>query len=44
MNNELLLLTKKHTDISIEKTKSKPQEALELKMNKQTQTFRLILR
>ena len=37
MNNELLLLIKKHTDTSIEQTKSK--ETLEFKMNKQMQTF-----
>ena len=39
MNNELLLLFKKHTDTLIEQTKTKPQETLEFKMNKQTQTF-----
>ena len=39
MNNELLLLNKKHTDTLIEQTKTKPQEALEFKMNKQRQTF-----
>ena len=39
MNNELLLLIKKHTDTLIQQTKTKPQETLELKMNKQTQTF-----
>ena len=39
MNNELLLLIKKHTDMLIEQTKTKPQETLEFKMNKQTQTF-----
>ena len=39
MNNELLLLIKKHTDTLIEQTKTKPQETLELKMNKQMQTF-----
>ena len=39
MNNELLLLIKKHTDTLIEHTKTKPQEALEIEMNKQTQTF-----
>ena len=39
MNNELLLLIKKHIDTLIEQTKTKPQEALELKMNKQTETF-----
>ena len=39
MNNEFLLLIKKHTDTLIEQTKTKPQETLEFKMNKQTQTF-----
>ena len=39
MNNELLLLIKKHTDTLIENTKTNPQETLEFKMNKQMQTF-----
>ena len=39
MNNELLLLIKKHSDTLIEQTKTKPQETLEFKMNKQKQTF-----
>jgi len=39
MNNELLLLIKKHTDTLIEQTKTKPQETLEFKMNKQMETF-----
>ena len=39
MNNELLLLIKKHTDILIENTKTRAQETLEFKMNKQMQTF-----
>ena len=39
MNNEQLLLTKKHTETLIEQTKTKPQETLEFKMNKQMQTF-----
>ena len=39
MNNELLLLIKKHTDTLIEQTKTKPQETLEFKVNKQRQTF-----
>ena len=34
MNNELLLLRKKHTDVIIEQTKTKPQKTLEYKMNK----------
>ena len=39
MNNELLLLIKKHTDTLIENTRTRPQETLEFKMNKQIQTF-----
>ena len=39
MNNQLLLLIKKHTDTLIEQTKTKSQETLEFKMNKQMQTF-----
>ena len=39
MNNELLLLIKKHTDTLIENTRTRPQETLEFKMNKQMQTF-----
>ena len=39
MNNELLLLIKKHTDTLIEQTKTRAQETLEFKMNKQRQRF-----
>ena len=39
MNNELLLLIKKHTDTFREQTKTKPQQTLKFKMNKQMQTF-----
>ena len=39
MNNELLLLIKKHTDTLIEQTKTKPQVTLEFKMDKQMQAF-----
>ena len=39
MNNELLLLYKKHTDTLIEQTKTKPQETLEYKMIRSKQTF-----
>ena len=39
MNNELLLLIKKHTDTLTQQTKTKPQETLEFKMNEQMQTF-----
>ena len=39
MNNELLLLIKKHTDTLIEQTKTKPQETLEFEMTRSKQTF-----
>ena len=39
MNNELLLLTNKPTDTLIEQTETKPLEMLEIKMNKQMETF-----
>ena len=39
MNNELLLLIKKHTDTLIQQTKTKPQETLEFKMIRSKQTF-----
>ena len=39
MNNELLLLIKKHTDTLIEQTKTKPQEIPEFKMTRSKQTF-----
>ena len=39
MSNELLLLIKKHRDTLIEQTKTKPQETIEFKMNKQMETF-----
>ena len=39
MSIELLLLNKKHTDTLIEQTKTKPQETLEFKVNKQLETF-----
>ena len=39
MNNELLLLIKKHTDTLIQQTRRRPQETLDFKMNKQMQTF-----
>ena len=39
MNNELLLLIKKHTDTLIEQTRTRPQETPEFKMDKQKQTF-----
>ena len=41
MNNDLLLLIKKQTDTLIEQTKTKRQETLEFKRNKQMQTFSL---
>ena len=39
MNNELLLLIKKHTDTLIQQTETKPQETLEFRMNRSKQTF-----
>ena len=39
MNDELLLLIKKHTDTLIEQTRTKPQETFEFKMKKQMQAF-----
>ena len=39
MNNEILLSNKKHTDTLIQQTKTRPQGTLEIKMNKQMQTF-----
>ena len=39
MNNNLVLLIKKHTDTLIEQTRARPQETLEFKMSKQIQTF-----
>ena len=38
MNNELLLLIRKHTDTLIQQTRTKPQETLKFKMNNQKQT------
>ena len=39
MDIELSLLIKKHTDTLIKQTKSRPQETLEYRMNKQLETF-----
>ena len=39
MNNQLLLLIKKHTDTLIEQTRTKSQETLEFEMKKQMQIF-----
>ena len=39
LNDELLLLSKKHTDTLIQQTKTRPQETLEFKINKQMQIF-----
>ena len=39
MNEELLLLIKRHAHTLIERNKNHPQETLEFKMNKQMQTF-----
>ena len=42
MNTELLILIKKHTDTLIENTKTRAQETLEFKIDKQCELFRLI--
>ena len=42
MNNELLLLIKKHTDKLIDQTRTPSQETLEFKMNKQMGSFSFI--
>ena len=39
MNNELLLLIKKHTDTLTEQTKTRSQDTLEFVMEKQMETF-----
>ena len=39
MNNELLLLIKKHTDTLIKQTKTRPQETLEFEMSRSKQIF-----
>ena len=39
MINELMLLIKKHIDTLNEQMRTRPQETLEFKMNKQMQTF-----
>ena len=39
MNDELLLLNKKHTETLIQETKTRPKATLEFKMSKQTQTY-----
>ena len=39
MKKELLLLIEKHTETLIKQTKTRPQENLEFKMNKQKQIF-----
>ena len=39
MNKESLLSIRKHTNTLIQQTKTKPQETLEFKMNKQMATF-----
>ena len=39
MNNDLFLLIKKHTETLMQQTKTKPQETLEIKMNKQSETL-----
>ena len=39
MNDEFLLLIKKHNDTLIQQTEAKPQETFEFKLIKQTETF-----
>ena len=39
MNNEIIILITKRTDILIEQTKTKPQETLVYKLNKQMEIF-----
>ena len=39
MNNELLLLIKKHTDTLIEQTKTRPQDTVDFLMDKQMEKF-----
>ena len=39
MNNDLLLLCNKHTDVLIHQTKTKPRETLEFRMKKQMESF-----
>ena len=39
MNNKLLFLNKKHTDTSIDQAKTRDQETLEIKLNKQKETI-----
>ena len=44
MNNDLLLLIKKHTDTLIQQTETKPQGTLEFKKIRQKQTISSVLR
>ena len=39
MNNELLSLIRQHTDTLIERTRTKSQETLKFKINKELQIF-----
>ena len=39
LDNQFLLLTKKHTDTHFEKTKTEPQETPEFKLKKKMKTF-----
>ena len=39
MNNDLLILIKKHTDTLIEQTKTKPQETLEYEKSERMESF-----
>ena len=39
MNKGKLLLNKKHKEVLIDRTKTRPQETLDFEMNKQIETF-----
>ena len=39
MNNQLLVIFQKHTHTLVEQTRIRPQETLEIKINKQMQIF-----
>ena len=39
MHSKILLLIKKHTGTLIEQIKTRPQETLEIKLNKKSDTF-----
>ena len=43
MNDELINISKKHTDTLIQQTRRRPQETFKFKTNKQTDTFSVSL-